>query len=212
MHEDRGGKLRSGYRTRSRAPTVQSTARRSLRVPASGEPARSSTPTRPGGTPTWAALWKVFDVEIDSQLLESAEATVSGFGAVRALRAPLPMREVEVVETYASRQTSSDVGTRSLMSHARACQLPRPRRRGGLTRLVAWTGVQTRSVRSVAAPPGVRPHGSDPVSASASAHDDGDLASRRGLESVALVHPGLHDRGKGLETPDDRGTPRARRR
>ena len=42
-------------------------------------------------------LQKVFDVEIDLRLLESAEATVNGFGAVRARRAPLPMCEVEVV-------------------------------------------------------------------------------------------------------------------
>ena len=66
-------------------------------------------------------LQKVFDVEIDLQLLESAEATVSGFGAVRALRAPLPMCEVEVVETYASRE--DELGCRNPEFH----ELPRER-------------------------------------------------------------------------------------
>jgi len=66
-------------------------------------------------------LQKVFDVEIDLQLLESAEATVSGFGAVRALRAPLPMCEVEVAETYASRE--DELGCRNPEFH----ELPRER-------------------------------------------------------------------------------------
>ena len=66
-------------------------------------------------------LQKVFDVEIDLQLLESAEATVSGFGAVRALRAPLPMCEVDVVETYASRE--DELG----MSNPEFHELPRER-------------------------------------------------------------------------------------
>ncbi|HEU0245604.1 MAG TPA: hypothetical protein VFR38_00795 [Gaiellaceae bacterium] len=66
-------------------------------------------------------LQKVFDVEIDLQLLESAEATVNGFGAVRARRAPLPMCEVEVVETYASRE--DELGCRNPEFH----ELPRER-------------------------------------------------------------------------------------
>ena len=66
-------------------------------------------------------LQKVFDVEIDLELLESAEAAVSGFGAVRALRAPLPMCEVEVVETYASRE--DELGCRNPEFH----ELPRER-------------------------------------------------------------------------------------
>ena len=48
-------------------------------------------------------LQKVFDVEIDLHLLEAAEAGRGEFGAVRARRAPLPMCETEVVETYAHR-------------------------------------------------------------------------------------------------------------
>ena len=48
-------------------------------------------------------LQKVFDVEIDLELLEEAESERGGFGAVRARRAPLPMCEVEVVPTYPSR-------------------------------------------------------------------------------------------------------------
>jgi hypothetical protein len=66
-------------------------------------------------------LQKVFDVEIDLQLLESAEETAGGFGAVRAVRAPLPMCEVEILETYASRE--DELGCRNPEFH----ELPRER-------------------------------------------------------------------------------------
>ncbi len=66
-------------------------------------------------------MQKVFEVEIDLELLESAESTGSGFGAVRARRAPLPMCEVEVVETYASRE--DEIGCRNPEFH----ELPRER-------------------------------------------------------------------------------------
>ena len=66
-------------------------------------------------------LQKVFDVEIDLELLRSAESTRSGFGAVRARRAPLPMCEVEVVETYLSRE--DEIGCRNPEFH----ELPRER-------------------------------------------------------------------------------------
>lgn len=66
-------------------------------------------------------LQKVFDVEIDLELLESAESTAGGFGAVRALRAPLPMCEVEVLETYSSRE--DEIGCRNPEFH----ELPRER-------------------------------------------------------------------------------------
>jgi hypothetical protein len=66
-------------------------------------------------------LQKVFSVEIDLELLESAESTVSGFGAVRARRTPLPMCDVEVVETYASRE--DEIGCRNPEFH----ELPRER-------------------------------------------------------------------------------------
>ena len=64
-------------------------------------------------------LQKVFDVEIDLELLEAAESERGGFGAVRARRAPLPMCEVEVVETYASRE--DEIGCRNPEFH----ELPR---------------------------------------------------------------------------------------
>jgi hypothetical protein len=48
-------------------------------------------------------LQKVFDVEIDLELLEQAESGRGGFGAVRARRAPLPMCETEVVPCYPGR-------------------------------------------------------------------------------------------------------------
>jgi hypothetical protein len=66
-------------------------------------------------------LQKVFDVEIDLTLLEAAEATRGGFGPVRACRAPLPMCEVEVVETYGQR--ADELGCRNPEFH----ELPRER-------------------------------------------------------------------------------------
>jgi hypothetical protein len=47
-------------------------------------------------------MQKVFDVEIDFDLLRAAERT-TGFGAVRATRSPLPMCRVEVEACYESR-------------------------------------------------------------------------------------------------------------
>ena len=44
-------------------------------------------------------MQKVFDVEIDLDLLLEAQAS-GGFGAVRAARRPLPMCEVEVASCY----------------------------------------------------------------------------------------------------------------
>jgi hypothetical protein len=47
-------------------------------------------------------MQKVFDVEIDLDLLVEAEAD-GGFGAVRAARRPLPMCDVEVATCYDSK-------------------------------------------------------------------------------------------------------------
>jgi len=66
-------------------------------------------------------LQKVFDVEIDLPLLQAAEAERGGFGPVRARRAPLPMCDVEVVETYAGRE--DELGCRNPEFH----ELPRER-------------------------------------------------------------------------------------
>ncbi|MFO7572804.1 MAG: hypothetical protein R6W48_09445 [Gaiellaceae bacterium] len=52
---------------------------------------------------------------------QAAEATRSGFGAVRARRAPLPMCETEVLETYAQR--ADELGCRNPEFH----ELPRER-------------------------------------------------------------------------------------
>jgi hypothetical protein len=61
---------------------------------------------------TWVGcMQKVFDVEIDLDLLEAAEATRAGFGGVRTLRAPLPMCEVDVVSCYAGRE--DEIGCRN---------------------------------------------------------------------------------------------------
>jgi hypothetical protein len=47
-------------------------------------------------------LQKVYDVEIDRDLLLEADAS-GGFGAVRATRQPLPICEVEVASCYESK-------------------------------------------------------------------------------------------------------------
>ena len=48
-------------------------------------------------------MQKVFGVEIDLDMLRAAERRQPGFGAIRAVRHPLPMCKAEVEQTYASR-------------------------------------------------------------------------------------------------------------
>ena len=48
-------------------------------------------------------MQKVFDVEIDLEMLRAAERRQAGFGAIRAMRKPLPMCMAEIERTYASR-------------------------------------------------------------------------------------------------------------
>src|SRR5215468_9437371 len=52
-------------------------------------------------------MQKVFDVEIDLDMLRAAERRSPGFGAIRAVRQPLPMCRAEIEETYASRGSES---------------------------------------------------------------------------------------------------------
>ena len=61
-------------------------------------------------------MQKVYDVEIDLDLLRAAEARRDGFGAVRAMRAPLPMCRVEVSPCYEARATTSAAATPSSTS------------------------------------------------------------------------------------------------
>jgi hypothetical protein len=53
-------------------------------------------------------MQKVFDVEIDSDLLAAAERSRSGFGAVKAMRKPLPMCKTRVESCYENR--ADDLG------------------------------------------------------------------------------------------------------
>jgi hypothetical protein len=53
-------------------------------------------------------MQKVFDVEIDLDLLRAAEARREGFGAIRAARNPLPMCRTEVERCYDHR--TSELG------------------------------------------------------------------------------------------------------
>src|SRR5690242_12787356 len=52
-------------------------------------------------------MQKIFDVEIDLDMLRAAERRQAGFGAIRAVRQPLPMCHAEVEETYSSRSATS---------------------------------------------------------------------------------------------------------
>jgi hypothetical protein len=48
-------------------------------------------------------MQKVYEVEIDLDMLRTAESRQPGFGAIRAVRQPLPMCRAEIENTYASR-------------------------------------------------------------------------------------------------------------
>jgi hypothetical protein len=50
-------------------------------------------------------LQKVFTAEIDLDMLRAAERRRDGFGAVRAMRGPLPMCSAEVQETFTQRES-----------------------------------------------------------------------------------------------------------
>ena len=54
-------------------------------------------------------MQNVYEVEIDLDLLRAAEAEREGFGAMRAVRTPLPMCSVEVEECY-GRERSGALG------------------------------------------------------------------------------------------------------
>jgi hypothetical protein len=60
-------------------------------------------------------MQKVFGVEIDLDLLRAAERRRDGFGAVKALRAPLPMCQAEVSACYEQRH--DDIGCRNPEFH-----------------------------------------------------------------------------------------------
>ena len=53
-------------------------------------------------------MQKVYDVEIDSDLLAAAEQSRSGFGAVKTIRKPLPMCKTQVDPCYENR--ADDLG------------------------------------------------------------------------------------------------------
>jgi hypothetical protein len=65
-------------------------------------------------------MQKVFDVEIDLDLLGELETRSGGFGAVKARRAPLPMCQSEISPCYEHR--SDELGCRNPEFH----ETPRP--------------------------------------------------------------------------------------
>ncbi len=66
-------------------------------------------------------MQKVYEVEIDLDKLKALEAHATGFGAVKAQRAPLPMCKVEVAECYEAR--TDELGCRNPEFH----EIPRER-------------------------------------------------------------------------------------
>lgn len=60
-------------------------------------------------------LQKVYEVEIDADLLQEAEEHREGFGAVKAMRPPLPMCRVEVASCYDHR--CDEIGCRNPEFH-----------------------------------------------------------------------------------------------
>jgi len=50
-------------------------------------------------------LQNVYEAEIDVEMLTAAERTREGFGAVRALRGPLPMCDAAVQSTFSQRES-----------------------------------------------------------------------------------------------------------
>src|SRR6266511_677967 len=62
-------------------------------------------------------MQNVFDVEIEVDLLAAAERTRSGFGAVKAMRQPLPMCTTSVDPCYENRSTGDRKSTRLNSSH-----------------------------------------------------------------------------------------------
>lgn len=65
-------------------------------------------------------MQKVYDAEIDLDLLREAQAEKGGFGAIRTVRRPLPMCKAEVARCYDNR--ADDVGCRN----PEFFELPRP--------------------------------------------------------------------------------------
>ncbi|MCW2963496.1 MAG: hypothetical protein JWO17_748 [Actinomycetia bacterium] len=53
-------------------------------------------------------MQKIYDVEIDTELLAAAEKSRSGFGAVKTMRKPLPMCKTQVDPCYENR--TSELG------------------------------------------------------------------------------------------------------
>ena len=52
-------------------------------------------------------MQKIYGVEIDLEMLEAAERQRAGFGAIRAVRQPLPMCKTEIESTYAANASDS---------------------------------------------------------------------------------------------------------
>ncbi len=97
---------------------------------ASRRPARSSTPTRSGGTRTSAACRRSTRSRSTSTCCVRRSGRRAGFGAVRAARQPLPMCRAEVSSCYANRAERARLREPGVLrAAARLAVLPRHRRR-----------------------------------------------------------------------------------
>jgi hypothetical protein len=72
-----------------------------------------------GGRTYIGCLEKVFTVEIDLELLQQAQRTRGGFGAIKTARDPLPMCRTEVETTFAHRACGGCVNPDFLLSAPR---------------------------------------------------------------------------------------------
>jgi hypothetical protein len=91
-------------------------------------------------------MQNVFDVEIDVDLLAAAERTRSGFGAVKAMRQPLPMCTTSVDACYENRR--DELGCVNPEFHELPVGEPTSRSsRASLRSRAARSGVQHRARR-----------------------------------------------------------------
>ena len=92
-------------------------------------------------------MQKVYEVEIDVDMLRAAEARKPGFGAIRAMRRPLPMCKAEIEPTYESR--AEDLGCVNPEFHelpGRRADVPRLRAAQG--RLSSASSRRRRIIRT----------------------------------------------------------------
>ena len=137
-----GGAPPSARRTRSSAAAAKSTATRSSTpAPASSATAPSSTRSKRSATMYVGCMQKVFDVEIDLDLLLEEEAAAAGAGPRRA--APASMCEAEVASCYEAK--ADELGCVNFEFSELPLGTPSPRLRAGQDERLAQAAARRRS-------------------------------------------------------------------